>query len=277
MDFLVLTDIHDEWTHFEEMFRLTSRMDGAIFLGDLMQFGEVSSESLHNFKKIRETARWMIAVPGNGPLPEVIQYLTNLGINIHGSSEQYEDIGFFGVGGVSDPVTLILELRDYFKNEQPKVIDLHPKSIETLKVFGVLIEDESFVVEDWSENEVRGLDRYHSPFEHTEDEIYQFLSMAYEPIREFPYRVLISHVPPYEFGMNSELPEGISTGSKAITRFIEEKKPSIVLSGHYHRYHEFTINDVLCIVVPAVKDGYYSILHFDSDSGRFSISTQKFA
>jgi Icc-related predicted phosphoesterase len=276
MEFLVLTDIHDNWTHLDAILDIARDMSGVIFLGDLMQFREVSQESLGNFRKIFDASKWMVAVPGNGAVPEVVDFFNSLGVNVHGISKQIKEIGFFGVGGVTNPVGVVLNLREFFANKQRAAIELDPKSIETLNAFGVFVRNGIFEVEDWSPEKIEEIEKYRSPFEHTEDEVFEILLRGYEAISNLPIRVLLSHVPPYETGLNPLLPEGVSTGSKAITRFILEFRPSLVLSGHFHRDYKFTIGSVPCAILPAVKDDLYSILHFETDSQQIRIETQRF-
>lgn len=277
MKFLVLSDIHDNWLHLDAILDIARGASGVIFLGDLVQYGgDVSPESLDNFKQICDVSNWMVAVPGNGAEEEVVHLMDALGINVHGASKQNKEIGFFGVGGVTDAIGVVLDLREFFRTERHAVIKLHPKSIETLNVFGVSIRNGFFEVEDWPPEKIIELEKYRSPFEHTEDEIFEILLRGYDAIRTFPFRILLSHVPPYVTGLNPNLPEGVSTGSKAITKFILEFHPSLVLSGHYHIEHQFTIGSVPCAVVPAVKDGYYSILDFESKKEKFRIEAKRF-
>jgi len=276
MKFLVLADIHDTWTYYDKMVELAESTDGVVFLGDLMILKKVSSLSLEKFELLRDAANWMVAVPGNGPLPEVVEFLTNLRINIHGSSSRIEDIGFFGVGGVSNSVDLILELRRYFIQEKPKPIELAPRSLETLAFFGIHLRDGAFEVDEWNSKKIKEMEALRSPFEHTEDEIFSLLMKGYQEIAKLDIRILISHIPPYVDGLNSKLPEGISTGSRAITRFLRTQDVSYVLSGHYHLYHEFMIDSVPCVVVPAVVDGYYSILSVNPTSGAIDVTVNKF-
>ena len=276
MEFLVLTDIHDDWTHLDKTLDLARESSGVIFLGDLMQYGKVAPRSLKNFLLIHDATEWMAAVPGNGALPEVVQFMSDIGVNVHGTSKRFEEIGFFGVGGVTDAVEVVHALRQYLKESRRPAISLHAKSIETLSAFGVFIRDGFFEVEDWSPEKLQQMEKYRSPFEHTESELFNILLRAHEAIRDLPLRVLLSHVPPYEEGLNSILPEGVSTGSKAITRFIHEYHPSLVLSGHYHRDHRFTVGSVPCAVLPAVKDGYYSLLRFDSNRWQFKLEVRMF-
>ncbi|MFW9957974.1 MAG: metallophosphoesterase [Candidatus Odinarchaeota archaeon] len=279
MEFLVLSDIHDNWLHLDTILDIVHEVNGVIFLGDLMQHSEhsdVSPESQENFKKIYDAAKWMVAIPGNGAVPKVVHFMDSLGINLHGASKQIGEISFFGVGGVTDPVGVVLNLREFFQSERYAAIELDSKSIETLNVFGVFIRNGFFEVEDWFPEKIDEIEKYRSPFEHTEDEVFEILLRGYETIRNSPVKVLLSHVPPYEAGLNPVLPEGVSTGSKAITRFILEFHPTLVLSGHYHRDYKFTIGSVPCAIVPAVKDGFCSILHFESKDKQFRIKSRRF-
>ncbi|MCK4568613.1 MAG: metallophosphoesterase, partial [Candidatus Thorarchaeota archaeon] len=40
MKLLVLTDIHNCWTHLEEMISFADELDGVVFLGDLIIHGQ---------------------------------------------------------------------------------------------------------------------------------------------------------------------------------------------------------------------------------------------
>ena len=82
LEFLVLSDIHDSWVHLNKMLRLAEENDGVIFLGDLMPFRKVTQKSFTNFTKIKDSSNWLVAVPGNGPLPKVREYFDELGINL---------------------------------------------------------------------------------------------------------------------------------------------------------------------------------------------------
>jgi len=279
MELLVLTDIHNTWTHLEDMLSLAGELDGVVFLGDLRihgPSGKSDSESLSNFARIHETAKFTIGVPGNSATPEVIQLMDELESNVHGKSRIINDIGFFGVGGTPDPVNLILELRAFFKDEISPAIELHDKALETLSVFGVIIRDDVFVVEDWSDKQVNELEQFRGPFDHSEEEIYDLLVQGYQSLTDHSIKVLLSHVPPYEPLMNTMFPEGVSTGSKGITKFIKEFRPSTVLSGHYHNHRKFEIDDIPCFIFPAVLDGFYSILNIDQQTKECKVKVKSF-
>lgn len=276
MKILILTDIHDSWVHINKMIRLAEEMDGVIFLGDLMTFRKFTQKSIDNFTRLRERSNWMIGVPGNGPLPKVREFLNDLGINLHGKGKQIEDIGFFGVGGVQETVTTILEIREFFRTEDTSTIDPDNRTLETLDAFGIVRDTSGFIVEDWSESEFSALEVYTSPFELTEEQIYKTLSMAFAQIPDAPTKVLLSHVPPFEPGIISVFPIGVSTGSKAIARFIQENSVAMSISGHYHKHHEFQIGETKCVAVPAVINGSYGILSSDTSTHQLQTEIRKF-
>ncbi len=276
MKFLVISDIHDNWKHLREMQQLAKSLDGVIFLGDLSLHKRISPYAFENLFRIHEAANWMIALPGNSAYPEEFEYLDTLGINLHGASTHFDAIGFFGIGGGSDPVELILDLRRYFIEESPTPIELNPKSIETLNVFGIDIRNGRFEVEPWTVEQVQNLEKYRGPFDHCENEIFNIFSAGYRGIAQLPDHILLSHIPPYEPGLNALLPEGVSTGSKAISRFIQTHKVSCALSGHYHLHYEFKIDIVPCFIFPAVVDGFYSILSIDTINDTIDMSVNEF-
>jgi Icc-related predicted phosphoesterase len=275
-EFLVLADVHNEWSHLDRILEFAQSTDGVIFLGDLIQLGESDTNSLENFLQIYDAARWLVSIPGNGANPKILDFLNEIGVNLHGAAAIYDEIGFFGVGGVTDAVEVVLSLRNFFSKNRPAAIELDAKALETLRVFGVSIKNGFFEVADWPAEKVKEMEKYRSPFEHTENEVYEVLVKAHESIRNLPFRVLLSHIPPYEEGLNPVLPEGVSTGSKAIAQFIHEYSPTLVLSGHYHRNYRFYIDTIPCAVMPAVKDGYYSLLYVRPLSAKYQLDVRRF-
>ncbi|MHA1424252.1 MAG: metallophosphoesterase family protein [Candidatus Thorarchaeota archaeon] len=279
MDFLVLSDIHHCWVHLEKMISIAGDFDGVIFLGDLLIHDServVVSEDIRYFSRIYDVAKYMVGVPGNGAIPEIVEYLDDIGVSVHGKSRILADIGFFGVGGTPDPASLIIELRTYFKNDIRPAIELQPSTLETLAIFGVTIRDDVFSVEEWAEKQEKELERFRGPFDHTEENIYNILEKGFKSLPECSFQVLLSHVPPYVPFMNPNFPEGISAGSKGIARFIKEIRPSVVLSGHYHISYKSDINGIPYFICPAVKDGFYSILNIGQDTKECKVTLKKF-
>lgn len=275
----MLTDIHDNWTYLEEMISLASKLDGVVFLGDLLIHGSFEKHNpvaFTNFSRIHGAAKFTVGVPGNSATRDMIKFLNKNDFNVHGKSRILNGVGFFGVGGSPDPVNLILELRDFFQRETRPAIELQDKALETLAVFGVKIKDDVFVVDDWTERELKELKQYRGPFDHTEAEIYNILLQGSQSLSNCSIRVLLSHIPPYEPVLNTKFPEGISTGSIGITKFIKEFRPSAVLSGHYHIFHEFDIDSIPCLIFPAATDGFYSILHINQHMKKFTVKVKTF-
>ncbi|MHA3964508.1 MAG: metallophosphoesterase family protein [Candidatus Thorarchaeota archaeon SMTZ1-45] len=276
MEFLILTDIHDSWIHIEKMIRLAEEMDGVIFLGDLMTFRKFTQVSIDNFTKLKERSNWMVSIPGNGPVAKVLEFLDDLGINLHGKGKRIEDIGFFGVGGVQETLTTISEIREFFRTEDTSTIEPDNLSLETLNAFGITHDDRRFIVEEWSESEFSALDVYKSPFELSEKLIFEVLSTALAQIKDAPLKILLSHVPPFEPGIISASSIGVSTGSKSIARFIHDNLVDLAISGHYHKHHEFQIENTKCVVVPAVINGFYGVLSSNTSMKELRTEIRKF-
>jgi Icc-related predicted phosphoesterase len=276
MKFLVLADIHDTWVYMKKMLRLAGEMEGVLFLGDLMTFRKFTQESIDNLTRIKEASNWMVGIPGNGPLPRVREFLDDLGINLHSKGRSIEDIGFFGVGGVQETVNTISEIREFYRTEDTSSIKPDDRAMDTLNSFGIFYENGKFRVEDWSESDLSVLDVYISPFEHSEERIYEILSTAYDQITDCPIQIVLSHVPPHESGVVSAFPIGVSTGSKGITKFIEENPLALSLSGHYHKHYEFKIGNTECVVMPAVMNGFYGVLSFDTSTKELITKIREF-
>lgn len=272
MQFLILADIHDTWTHVNKMLTLAEELDGVLFLGDLMTFRKVTQESMDNLTRIKEASKWMVGIPGNGPVPSVRSFLDSLGINLHCKGRIIEDMGFFGVGGVQDTIKTISEIREFFKTQDTSSINPNEQTMSTWNAFGITYEDGTFTVEEWTESDLAKMDVYTSPFEHSEERIHEILTTAYEQVLDASLKIALSHVPPYEPGVVSAFPIGVSTGSRAISRFIMENDVDLSLSGHNHQFYTFHIENTECVIVPAVLNGYYGILSVDDNS--LEIDTQ---
>lgn len=276
MEFLVLADIHDTWVHLSKMLRYAEEMDGVLFLGDLMTFRKFSPQSIDYLTKIKEASNWMVAIPGNGPLPEVRGFFDELGINLHCKGKRLNDIGFFGVGGIQETSITISEVREFFKTEDTSSLAPDNRAMETLSTFGISYENGKFVVTEWSDSDFSALDIYTSPFELSEERIHEILATAFSQIEGASIQIMLSHVPPYEPGIVPGFSIGVSTGSRAINSFLEENPVSLSLSGHYHMHHEFLVNRTRCVVISAVMNGFYGVLSIDDSSKELSTVIHKF-
>jgi Icc-related predicted phosphoesterase len=276
MEFLVLTDIHDSWVHLKKMLQLAEQMDGVIFLGDLMTYRKFTKESIDNLTLIKEASNWMVGLPGNGAVVQVRDVFDSLGINLHCKGLIIEDTGFFGVGGVPTTVQTISDIREFFKTQDTSGIRPNSKAMETWNAFGIFYENGRFVVEGWTESELANMSMYTGPFEHSEEQIDDILSTSYEQVEGASLKIMLSHVPPYESGIVSAFPIGVSTGSKALSKFIVKNDVSLSLSGHNHQYYTFNIEHTECIIVPAVLNGYYGLLSVDNGSGKLGTEIYEF-
>jgi len=90
-----------------------------------------------------------------------------------------------------------------------------------------------------------------TPIEYSEEQIYSELSM----MRMNSKTILVTHSPPYDSGVD-RTSAGVSAGSKAIRRIIEEKKPFINICGHIHEGEgETVIGSTRIVKVPAANSG----------------------
>jgi Icc-related predicted phosphoesterase len=74
---------------------------------------------------------------------------------------------------------------------------------------------------------------FKTPFELSEDEIYQTLMRGYREVQGQRPLIMICHTPPYNTKCD-RLRNGTAVGSTAARRFIEEIQPDVCISGHIH-------------------------------------------
>ncbi len=90
-------------------------------------------------------------------------------------------------------------------------------------------------------------------WELSEDEIENILSRNYHE-----GDVILSHVPPYNTKAD-RTHSCLHVGSKALRRFIEEKKPPLVLTGHIHEARSIDrIGETLIVNPGPLFRGYYA-------------------
>ncbi|MBW2081383.1 MAG: metallophosphoesterase, partial [Deltaproteobacteria bacterium] len=97
MRIIAFGDIHMECAGIENIPGL-SNADLVIITGDFTNFGgkEDASTILDTIRRINSK---IYAVMGNMDKASVVDYLDELGINIHGKGFVLGDLGIFGVGG----------------------------------------------------------------------------------------------------------------------------------------------------------------------------------
>lgn len=96
---------------------------------------------------------------------------------------------------------------------------------------------------------------FNTPFELSEDEIFQSL----DPIME-PGAILVLHFPAKDH--LDLVPRNVHTGSTSALRIIEKYKPSIVISGHIHetRGTETDENNIIYLNPGPLQKGYAAIV-----------------
>ncbi len=91
-------DIHMALPAIERLGPHLAKADLVILCGDLTNFGgRTAAEQV--LAATERHARSVLAVPGNLDRPEVIDYLRERDISLHGASRRMGDLGIFGCGG----------------------------------------------------------------------------------------------------------------------------------------------------------------------------------
>lgn len=101
-----------------------------------------------------------------------------------------------------------------------------------------------------------------TPFELPEDEIYGSL----KPISE-KGMILMTHVPSH--GIFDRIPSGLSVGSPAVKKIVDEFQPIVALSGHVHEdFGAETIGGTLFCNPGPAKDGRAAIVSIENGVAR---------
>ncbi|MDR2845943.1 MAG: metallophosphoesterase family protein [Candidatus Methanoplasma sp.] len=95
---------------------------------------------------------------------------------------------------------------------------------------------------------------FNTPFELTEEEI----DHALRPISK-KGMILVTHAPSY--GILDHIPSGLSVGSPAVKKIVEDFKPILALSGHIHEDRGVLSIDGTLFVNPGpAREGYSAIV-----------------
>lgn len=98
MKILCIADIHGNTEKIENLKELNP--DIILVAGDITNFGGAKQASLVIDELLRVCST-IFAVPGNCDYPEVLNFLEEKGISLHGRSVKINEIGIFGVGGTN--------------------------------------------------------------------------------------------------------------------------------------------------------------------------------
>ncbi len=96
MKITCIADIHGETTSLELLKKINPEM--ILIAGDITNFGGVMQVS-NVINKLSEICQRIYAVPGNCDYPEVLNFLEEKGISLHGKGVETGKIGIFGAGG----------------------------------------------------------------------------------------------------------------------------------------------------------------------------------
>ncbi|MFH0896684.1 MAG: metallophosphoesterase [Candidatus Bathyarchaeota archaeon] len=102
---------------------------------------------------------------------------------------------------------------------------------------------------------------FHTPFEMSENEIEKILDDELKSSRVKKGFILISHTPPINTKLDLTV-SGVRAGSRAVRKFIEAKKPSLVLCGHIHEANGIDMIGSTLIVNPGpASKGLWAIVN----------------
>jgi Icc-related predicted phosphoesterase len=101
---------------------------------------------------------------------------------------------------------------------------------------------------------------FNTPFELSEDEIYDTLMRGYREVQGYRPLIMICHTPPYDTKCD-RLRNGRPVGSTAARRFIEEVQPDVCVCGHIHESPgEDRMNATLVFNAGPFKGGGYVVI-----------------
>lgn len=141
MKIISITDMHGSITGITQYL---SDVDIVLLAGDLTNFGR-KEDTVQIVNEVRKYANEIYAVPGNCDYPEVNDYLTEQGINLHGKGKVINGFALIGVGGSLPALGKTPteyseeELEDFFNrgisevpNDLPIILMSHQPPMDTI-------------------------------------------------------------------------------------------------------------------------------------------------
>jgi len=173
------------------------------------------------------------------------------------------------------PVSYAEELLDVLRGEN--VLAIHgnmdtQQVVDLLEMRGIFFHLKKVEMEEWNLVGFGGSSPtpFGTPTEYSEEEIYSELSR----MRVNSKTILVTHSPPYGSDVDTTS-SGVSAGSKAIRRIIEERKPFMNICGHIHeREGEAAIGSTRIVKVPPAMGGKAAEIDF---GGKLEIKFRKLA
>jgi len=142
MRILAFGDIHMNLTGLASIPEIGTA-DLLIVSGDLTDFGG-ANEARSIIEQIMAVNSTLLALPGNLDRPDVGDYLTSVGVNLHGTNRNLNGVNFLGLGGSNptpfntpsefseDELSASLTAgQQQIKNNDPVVLVSHPPPLNT--------------------------------------------------------------------------------------------------------------------------------------------------
>ncbi|MCC6219918.1 MAG: metallophosphoesterase family protein [Deltaproteobacteria bacterium] len=98
MKIVAFVDCHGHTENYKKVFHAIESADLVLLGGDLTNFGK-EREARRVVEPIQERAKRVLAVSGNCDHREVDEYLSEIGINLHGRAAVVDNLLFVGLGG----------------------------------------------------------------------------------------------------------------------------------------------------------------------------------
>ncbi|MBO4568997.1 MAG: metallophosphoesterase family protein [Candidatus Methanomethylophilaceae archaeon] len=110
---------------------------------------------------------------------------------------------------------------------------------------------------------------FHTPFELEEDALYDGLKK-----NAFEGMILMTHAPSY--GILDQIPSGLSVGSPAIKKIVDEYHPILALSGHIHEAVGIVVENGTTFVNPGpAKSGCFAVVDIEGGKVSARLGTHK--
>lgn len=153
-----------------------------------------------------------------------------------------EGLPVFFVSGNCDPTSLLS-----WRPDNSSIINLHGLSVE----FGGRV----FLGLGGAVGKIGTLTEFE------ESEVEEILRKFSAPSPGF---VMVSHVPPY--GVEADYTGVKHIGSRAVRRFVEERKPVLVMCGHAHEGRAVSrIGETIIVNAGPAKNGYCAVIDVEDE------------
>lgn len=113
--------------------------------------------------------------------------------------------------------------------------------------------------------------KLNTPYEISENQIYDRIISGYKYITEAKLKILVSHAPPHGTKLDI-IRSGDHVGSKSVREFIEDKQPDLVICGHIHESRGIDeIGKTKIVNCGSGAEGFYANIEVESDLLRISL------